>query len=366
MRLTNYWLLLIWLFIGGAIFGSMPRRQEQLGSRTVTRWEVLPAVALVLPYILWAGFRDDLADTGLYRTGFLESASGFWSLWEPFLNDIKDPGFSALMIFLKSLIGNRAVLFFLIVAAFQLLCVALTYRRYAEQYWLCIFLFIVSTDYISWMLNGMRQFLAAAAIFACFPLMVRRKFGPLLLVILLFATVHGSALLMLPVVFLVQGDAWNRKMLLVLAAAGAVTVFPEQFSALLGRLLEGTHYDNMVGNELWAADDGTSILRTLVYSVPALLALFGLKYVRSENDPVINISVNCAVVTMALYVMASSTSGMYIGRLPIYTTLQGYIALPWLIDHIFDEKSAQLVKVLMILLYLLFFYYQMHFTWTLL
>ena len=57
------------------------------------------------------------------------------------------------------------------------------------------------------------------------------------------------------------------------------------------------------------------------------------------------------------------TSGIYIGRLPIYTTLQGYIALPWMIDKVFERRSAALVRVLMYGAYLGFFYFQMHFAW---
>jgi hypothetical protein len=57
------------------------------------------------------------------------------------------------------------------------------------------------------------------------------------------------------------------------------------------------------------------------------------------------------------------TSGIYIGRLPIYTTLQGYIAIPWLIDHIFEKKSAKLVTAAMVALFCAFYYYQMFIAW---
>ena len=66
---------------------------------------------------------------------------------------------------------------------------------------------------------------------------------------------------------------------------------------------------------------------------------------------------------MALYLVSMVTSGIYVGRLPIYTSLYGYMLLPWVIDQIFEKNSAILVKVLMIVCYLGFFYYQMHFTW---
>ena len=72
---------------------------------------------------------------------------------------------------------------------------------------------------------------------------------------------------------------------------------------------------------------------------------------------------NASMITMALYLVSMVTSGIYVGRLPIYTSLYGYMLLPWVIDQIFEKNSAILVKVLMIVCYLGFFYYQMHFTW---
>lgn len=363
MTLTNYWWLLIWLFAGGAVMKRFPKKQERLGGRTVERWDYLPAILMVLPYIVWAGFRGDISDTGLYRKSFLEMSSELAQIPAFFRNGIKDPGFSVLMVLIKIIIGNQDKLFFLIIALFQMLCVALTFRKYAYDYWTCLFLFIVSTDYQSWMMNGIRQFIAVTAIFAGLDLLVKKKYTPLAILILLVSSIHGSAILMLPVAFVVQGKAWNTKTVLLMLATMVVIIFIDRFTPLLNNLLQNTQYDDIMTNEIWTVDDGTNIIRVAVYSVPALLSLFGLKYVRAANDPVINICVNCSIVTMALYLVASVSSGIYVGRLPIYTTLMGYISLPWLIDHIFNRESAKLVRTIMYSLYLMFFYYQMHFTW---
>lgn len=52
MAFTNYWWLLIWLFLGGTILGNMPKRRERLGNRIVERWNIWPAFLVVLPYII--------------------------------------------------------------------------------------------------------------------------------------------------------------------------------------------------------------------------------------------------------------------------------------------------------------------------
>lgn len=363
MTLTNYWWLLIWLFLGGAIFGNMPKRREKLGNRTVERWDIWPAILMVLPYIIWAGFRPGVGDTNVYRRGFQNASTDFSQIPQLFGGGAKDPGYSTFLIVIKSVIGNNEDLYFLIIATIQMLCVAFIFRRYSADFWTCIFLFIASTDYMSWMFNGMRQFIAVAIIFAGFKYLVGKRYGPMILLILLASLFHGSALLMLPIVFIVQGRAWNRKTVIMLAATAVVIVFIDRFTPILNDLLQDTQYDDMMTNEIWSTDDGTNIFRVAVYSVPALLSLFGLKYIRAANDPVMNICVNCSIVTMALYLVASVSSGIYIGRLPIYTTLQGYIALPWMIDKIFERRSARLVRYVMYGAYIVFFYYQMHITW---
>lgn len=363
LTLTNYWWLLIWLFLGGAICSYFPKRREFLDDRVVKRWDIVPAIILVMPYIVWAGFRGDGADTGMYRKIFL-SNSGNWSeIPALLLSDEKDPGFSAFVTLVKPFLGNHDQVFFLIIAVFQLLCVALVFRKYTKDYWTCIFLFVVSTDYLSWMHNGMRQFVAVAIIFVGFECLVKKRYVPMIALIILASAFHGSALLMIPIVFIVQGKAWNMKTILMLLVTMVVVVFVDRFTPVLNNFLQDTQYDDMMTNEIWTVDDGTNIIRVLVYSVPALLSLVGLKYVRAADDLVMNICVNCSIVTMALYAIASVTSGIYIGRLPIYTTLQGYMALPWMIDQIFERRSAKFVRFVMYTTYLGFFYFQMHFTW---
>lgn len=364
MTLTNYWWLPVWLFLGGAIFTNMPKRRERLNGETVERWDMIPAILLVVPYIIWAGCRDgSFGDSAVYQQGYQEAAGGLRAALALFGRDSKDPGYYAFLIIMKSILGNHPDLYFTFIAAFQMLCVAIIFRRYTSNYWACIFLFVVSTDYLSWMHNGMRQFIAVVIVLAGFRYIVEKQYAKIILLILLASSFHGSVLLMIPIVFVVQGEAWNRNTVLMLASTAVVIVFIDRFTPILNNLLQYTQYDDMMTNEIWSTDDGTNILRVAVYSVPALLSLFGLRYIRSANDPVMNICVNCSIVTMALYLVASVTSGIYIGRLPIYTTLQGYMALPWMIDRIFEKRSARLVRYVMYGAYLAFFYYQMHVTW---
>ena len=160
---------------------------------------------------------------------------------------------------------------------------------------------------------------------------------------------------MLPVIFIVQGRAWDMKTILSLAFTVLVVVYIDDFLPIMQELLEDTQYEGALSDE---NDDGINAIRVLVESIPALLSLFGLRYVRQEDDPVINLCVNYTIVTTAVFLIGMVTSGIFVGRMPIYTLLYGYIAMPWLIDHIFEQRSARFVKYAMVGMYCLYFAYQ--------
>ena len=355
---------LIWLFVAGFILiYTFPERQEHLLGRKVKRWDYLPAIILVLPLALWSGFRGNIADTTLYRIMFWNETRGLMDIPEILLSDNKDPGFTALTVFLKHFIGNNDKLYFTIFAVFQMACICYVFRKYSSDFWVSIFLFVASTDYASWMFNGMRQFIAVCMIFGCFDWIVQKKYVKLIIVILLASLIHGSALMMVPIIFIVQGKPWNFKTILLMLGTAIVVLFVDRFTPILNDLLTDTQYDGVMENEIWVVDDGTNIIRVLVYAVPMIFARVGKQYIAYANDPVLNICVNCSIVTTALYAVSAVTSGIYIGRLPIYTTLMGYMSLPWLINHMFNRESARLIKVMMVVLFVAFYCYQTLVTW---
>lgn len=367
MTLTNYWWLLVWLFIGGIVLSYVPKKQENIFKIQEKRWCIFPAVIMVFPLIVWAGFREINTagfDTGVYQAVFLEAPSHLSQLPEYLGTITKDKGFSVLTVLIKSIVGNSPELYFLIIAVLQMLCVALVYRKYSCDYWFSIFVFVASTEYISWMHNSIRQFTAVALVFAAAPLLVKKKYISMIIIILIASTIHGSALLMLPVIFIVQGKAFNKKTIACVIAVIVALLFVNQFTNLLDTLLSDTQYQNVVNDWRSFNDDGTSPLRAMVYSVPAILALLGEKYIRNEKNPVIQVAANASIITAALSWLSTMTSGIFIGRLPIWTGLYAAgILLPWEINNFFTKESARLVKCVAIICYIVFFYYQMHFSW---
>ena len=368
LTLTNYWLLIGWIALAATVFSFIHiRRPEMVLGRQEVRYPVAIALITALPYIIWAGFRQNgFGDTSVYRNTFLEAGSGWNTALDIIKGDGKDKGFYVAEVLLKSVIGNRDVVFFLIIAAIQLVCVVLIYRKYSEDFFLSVFLFVASTDYLSWTFNGVRQFIAVAMIFASLGLIIKHKWVPVIIIILLASTIHGSAIIMLPVVFVCLGKAWNRWTVLMIILIILTILFLDKATPILEKVISVTQYEGITEEAIWLTDDGTNPIRVLIYSVPAIMALAGRRYLQAEEDPTIDFCVNMSVIATGFYLLSMVTSGIYIGRLPIYMSLYSYISLPWMINHMFEEHAARFIKIVAIVLYLVFFYFQMHFKWALL
>lgn len=369
MTLTNYWIQLIWLFTGGVFLATLfPKQNVVVLGKQEERWGVLPAILLVLPYIFMAAWRsDNFGDTYVYRKNFFNAPETISQINQYLSEFTKDKGFHILTVLIKTFLGNSDITYFFIIAAFQILAVALVCRRLSCNYWLSIFIFIASTDYMSWVHNGIRQFTAVTIIFAATELIVCKKYFVSVLLIMLAATMHGTALLMLPVIFIIQGKAWNKKTLFCILASILALVFVNQFTNILDTLLVDTQYENVVSDWQSWNDDGTNPIRILVYAVPTILGIVGYKYVKNADDPVINLGIGAGIISTSLGIISMGTSGIFLGRLPIYVSMwSNMIVLPWEINNMFTKESVQIIKVLAVAFYVLFFYYQMHFAWGLL
>lgn len=360
--------ILILLWIGAvAVLTRFIRfdHVEIIAGRRETRYSWLFAFTVFFPVIWMAGHRGYIGDTGVYIRTFVEMPEDF-NGFVGYLNpDAKDWAFFALSCLIKVLFGDNPTRYFMIIAFLQGVILLGVFRKYSPDYLVSVFLFLASADYISWMFNGIRQFTAVTIILAGTGWMIRKKHIRVILLILLASQFHKSALLMIPIYLIAQGKAWNVRTMLFMALVILAVVYVQRFTNILDDLLAETQYSNVVSEYQSFHDDGTSPIRVLVYSVPALFAFIGRRKIIQVNNPLINLSTNMALISAGLYIISAFTSGIFLGRLPIYASIFGYILLPWEIDYLYKDNSRISVYFLMIIFYLLFYYYQMHMAWVL-
>ena len=359
------WYLFV-ILIAVAIFARAGKQTYtiEVPGGTETRYGWVPILLIIIPLIIAAALRPSgFGDTSAYIIGFRNTIASFSQIPTVITAEGKDKGFGIFKILIKMIIGDHYQLYFGIIAAFCLLCVACIYRKYSCNFAMSIFLFLASSDYIQWTHNGMRQFIAVCAIFAATDLLLQKKYVSYILIILLSATIHATALLMIPVCFIVQGRAWNlRSVLFTIAVLIAIN-----FSGALSDFIVDFMMDTQYGSEVdqFLATDGTNILRVVVFSIPPVLALAFRRYLDASRQPILNLSVNMSIVSMGAYIISAVTSGIFVGRIPIYFSLYNYILLPWIVENVFEKRSQKFVYAVIIACYVFFYYYQVTVTWNL-
>lgn len=325
--------------------------------QTVYRWKLLFAVIAFVPIFYLVAFTVPRSDTVLYMRTYKNMPTSVEYLIHNIMTSETGHGFKIFEWIIKNVSNGSESAFRIILAMLHSIPVLYVFRKYSRDYILSLYLFVATGCHIGWMMNGLRQFLAVSIIMAATPLMLKKKYIPLIGVILLATTVHSSAILMLPVVFIVQGKPFNRKTMCFIGIAIIMMYIFSQNASLMDSMLESTEYAGTMENAKEMGDDGTNPIRVLVNSVPTLLALLGKRHINKEDDPIINLCVNMSVITTGLYLVSMVTSGIMIGRLPIYTSLYSLVLMPYLVKRIFKPESGRLVIIAMVILYFAYYLY---------
>ena len=305
---------------------------------------------IIFAYIVFlAGMRNGMADTAAYIRSFNNISWNDFSTLDFSFNS--GWGFNILAIFFKRFISSNVQVWLMFIAVISGLCVGVTFYKYSHNYFYSVFIFLATTDF-TWLVNGIRQFLVVAILFAATGLIEKNKWFKYTLLVLFCSTIHGTALLMLPVYFFVRAKPWKPRVVLLLSVVLLILFFTPSFTALLENIFKETKYENL--GEEFLLDDGANPLRVLLFCVTTFLAFVARKSL-PQDDIKINIFVNMSLVTSGLYMISMVTSGILIGRLPIYTQFYQYLLLPYILDSFFDRKSRIIIYIISILLFLLYF-----------
>lgn len=375
-----FWIMLIWIL--AVTYFAQPRMcPETLAEDDVYEFRATTAFSVLVfaVPIVFIALRSEFIDTGSYIRMFDNTPTDMY-IFDKFIQTNDEAYlFHALRMLFKVYISQKAQVWIAAIAILQSVLVLRTFRRYSCDMGLSVFLFMASGLVGSWMMNGIRQFLAVAVIFACTQLLIDKKWILYIPIVLLMmgllpitsrfglpdppwylSGIHQATLIMLLACFFIQGKAFNKRVW-ILAAVFAVLVVTGQLDSFLDSSVENTTYIKDMENV--NADTGTSWLRVIVESVPFVMVLVVRNRLREMDiPPVIQLSINASVITTVLYIASAFTSGIYVGRLPIFTELYNFILLPWLIRHPY-KKHRRLITIIMICAYVAYFFYQFNIAW---
>ncbi|MDQ6423270.1 EpsG family protein [Paenibacillus sp. LHD-117] len=293
--------------------------------------------------IVVAGLRNNIGDTFLYMHSYRVTDYTWMSVLQG-----DDIAFNIFQMMLKQMTEDPQLMIFLTAFATNALIFVVFYQ-YARQIELSLYAYITTGAFIVSM-NGIRQFLAAAMVFAATKALLEGKWKSFFAVVVFASFFHQSALIMLPIYFLVRRKAWTLTSMLMLSMAILVVVGFNYFSTALFAVIENTQYSEYQSFQ----EGGANVLRVIVYIVPVLIAFLGrekLARIFPQSDIIVNLSLVGAVI------MIISTQNWIFARLGIYFTLYQLILLGWIVK-LFREKDQRFVYIGLICCYFLYFFYE--------
>lgn len=356
--MTLYYFVFVWLIVM-FLFSNVANvyREVDCGGYIDYRWRFFAALIAFFPVIYLAAFTTERFDTVLYMTVY-KSLSATTDGLKMALANSDEKGWILFQWIIKKVFGENVRMFRVILVSLHSIPVLFFFRKYSRYFLTSLYLFLACSCHLAWMMNGLRQYLAVSIIICTVPLLLRRRFLPSIIIILLASTIHLSALMMIPIVIIAQGKPWNKSTLLFMVAAVIATYLFSKDTELLDSMIVNTTYAGSIGYSRTIGDDGVNPIRVLVYMVPPLIAFIGRQEIEEDDDPLINMAVNMSLITAGLYLMAMVTSGIMIGRLPIYTSLFDFILLPYAVRRCFSAKNAIFINMSMIVLFFVYYLFE--------
>lgn len=290
-----------------------------------------------------AGLRSNIGDTFNYIN--IYTSNDF--TWEYILNN-KDIGFGILQRQLKKISEDPQILIFTTSLITNLFIILVLYK-YSRMFELSVYVYITGGLFLVTM-NGIRQTLAAAIVFTATKFLMDGSWKRYFLVVILASFFHQSALILIPIYFIVRSKAWSKATVVLIALAIIIVLGFNQFSTLLFSAIQDTQYSDYQN----VNEGGANILRVAVNAGPLLIAFLGrdkLRRIFPNSDPIVNMALIGCVF------MLISTQNWIFARFWIYFNLYQLIVISWIVK-LFREKDEKVIYYAILVLYFIYYYYE--------
>ena len=330
--------------------------------KSISLFWALVSVALL---VFFVAERSDYNDTKAY-IGAFNSASTH-SIKSQFFGGVSasSPGFNFVMVMFKKFISSDYHAWFAFLAIFQSGAIVSLYYRYSCDFFMSMYLFIASTSFL-WLMGGIRQLTAVCFILYFYRFVIERKMIAFAIVVYIAYTIHDTAVLWIPIYFIVKFKPFSVRIWICVFITLVAFFFITQFTSLLDASFEGTAYEgygsNMINydpDHTGNIDDGVNPIRMLISAVPPAIALWRWKYIKDRTNPMIDVSINLGTAAAGVNLLGVVTSGILVGRIPIYFTPVNFIVIPWLMKYALSGKVQKVVIAACYILYFVYFIFDM-------
>ena len=179
-----------------------------------------------------------------------------------------------------------------------------------------------------------------------------RKFLKWGIVCLVASSFHISAVLMIPIYFLVTREIGKKQIFLLIVIAFAVSLSYDRLMALMSSLKSLDSIDASKS----VTTRNVNILRVLVNFAPVLLMLFFCRNMKKE-DAKFKVLANFALLNAFLYL--ANMGSVYLTRFCLYTEVYNTLFIPCVISKSKIKSNKEILTILCCAFYFVFWLYDL-------
>lgn len=337
---------------------AQPRQHLDRISGSKYRHSAALVFLLFLVVAFISAHRYGFCDTGLYRQICRNMGTEYNRLNDEDL-PFDDRGFNTLMVFFNRCgYDPQSIIIFCSYVIFGVFFYTL--YKYSSDLPFSLFLLMFLSYYT--MINGIRQMLAAAILLVGLPFLRDKKLLFYLPIVWLAYTMHASAIIMLPLYFVLTRKRLNAGLWAFFGVVAVFFVAPSLAESLMGDLLEDSTY-----SEYMDIDQQMGITRLLVAAVPLILTALYCKTTAYAPTPkpgssgylshrLTSLLINMQFVSFGFTILGLRM--VYFARISMYFEITNALLLPIVIENGFERESSKTMKHVAIVLYFVYFLYQ--------
>lgn len=335
--MLKLFLIVVWAFIMAYIAAARYKMQPNRTSKPLN----LPNILLMLPLIGLLGLRTSYNDTGSYIEGFRNAPILSELFSDPKNFDLLgNPLFDLYTSVMRTVTENYHI-YFMIAGIFVVILMVTFFYRISDgnTYALTIYTYLTLGTYF-FALAAMKQTIAMAVLCHSVLALCDRKYLRFALLVLIAGLLHTYAWFFIILLFL-TGKPWRLRTFAVVAVTFFVML---TFNDSISTLLE---YADEIGKgaseEMVFSGEGMNIFRVAVYGIVPVISLLFRRILEPQMERKHYIMLHMSIISFMFMLLASIDGANMFGRMARYFEVGTIYMFPWIIRHLFTQRSQSAV-----------------------
>lgn len=216
---------------------------------------------------------------------------------------------------------------------------------------LCV-LFYILLGFWHFSFNLVKQSVAATILLCGYNYIRDRKFKNWLIICLVAATFHISAIIMIPIYFIINTNI-KRKSIITILAIGTVVFFSYDYLFnLITFLKQG---QSLVHG--YTKTESVNLLRIIVGWIPIIICLFYRQHILYKDDK----DFSC-LFYLSLFnsvINSATINSIYLYRFCCYTNIYNILFIPMVLNNV-KGRDKKMIKIVTLLVYFVFWSYDLY------